>query len=152
MKEQQGGYHDEREQAEVEEKIEWSRRGESWLFRGQGPHFTCPTIMKTGKNGVVGTGWWAHGVAHLLRDLAMWSEAIHTEDCRGNASGDTPYCPGAPCCVYHHLKPVMVTGDPMMVSRKCSLFLLRLLALLGSLETLSTQPDSVGSSATSALS
>lgn len=34
----------------------------------------------------------------------------------------TPPCPGPPCCVYHHLKTVSVTGDPVMevsTLRKC---------------------------------
>lgn len=101
------------------------------------------------KNGV---DCWAPGVAHPLRDLAMWSEATHTDNCRGNASVGTLSCLGPPCCVYHHLKTVIVPGDPTMVSRKCSLFLLMLLALFGSPETLSTQPDPVASSVTSALS
>lgn len=48
--------------------------------------------MKTGKR-VVGTDWWTHGVARPLKDLVMWSEAMHTETCRGNAIvGTTLLC------------------------------------------------------------
>lgn len=48
--------HDEREQAGVEEKKEWSRRGDLWLFRGQGPHFRCwrPYHHEDWKTGVGG--------------------------------------------------------------------------------------------------